>query len=339
LPGCRAASEQVRGLVTFADAVSPPVRWHTLLTAWQHDWPILLAAMVEVVVVGWYVVSVRRLARRSRSWSPWRTASFLGGMVAIVIAIHSGLAAYDDANFTAHIVQHLLLMNLAPPLLAMGAPITLALQASSRPTTTRLLKVLHSAPMRIVTHPLVAGGLMIATMYAYFLTPIYRISIEHVWFHYFTHLHFLVVGCLYWWPIVGADVLPRRWGHGAKLALLFAAIPWNSFLGIALLSTSKPIAPEHTLADTHAGGALLWVASEILTLVWLLVVFNDWAKHDLRQAARYDRLADRDAANARGRADPPGGAAPPPPKRPTSTWELTKAAIRRPAETEPPDGW
>jgi putative copper resistance protein D len=215
----------------------------------------------------------------------------MAGIAAILVAIESGLASYDDINFTAHVVQHLLLMNLAPPLLAMSAPITLALQSSRRETTSAILKVLHSPPARLLIHPLVAGGLMVATMYAYFLTPIYRISIEHVWFHYSTHVAFLTVGCLYWWPIVGSDVLPRRWGYGTKLLLLGAAIPWMSFLGVAITEMAKPIAPEHSLTDTHNGGALLWIASELFTLGFVLKVFFDWAAADTRDAARADRRA------------------------------------------------
>lgn len=315
--------------------LSPPVRLHTLLTAWQHNWLIVVAAAFEAVPIGWYVLSVRRLGRRGRPWSAWRTAAFVGGVLVVVIATQSGLAAYDDTNFTAHVVQHLLLMNLAPPLLAMGAPVTLALQASSRSTTTRLLKILHSPPARLLTHPLLAGGLVVTTMYGYFLTPLYRLSIENTWFHYYTHLHFLLAGSLYWWPIVGADVLPRRWGHGAKLLLLFSAIPWSSFLGIAILEMSTPIAPAYTLADTHAGGGVLWAASELFTVVFALVVFADWAKADLRQAARYDRQLTRTPGRTIDETTIP--AAEPDPSGPTdergvSTWALTKTAIRRPAD-------
>ena len=314
---------------------SPPVRLHTLLTAWQHDWPVVAAAAFEAAAIGWYVVSVRRLSRRARRWSAWRTAAFVCGVLVVVVATQSGLAAYDDTNFTAHVAQHLLLMNLAPPLLAMGAPVTLALQASSRSTTTRLLKILHSPPARLLTHPLLAGGLVVTTMYGYFLTPLYRLSIENTWFHYYTHLHFLLAGCLYWWPIVGVDVLPRRWGHGAKLLLLFASIPWSSFLGVAILEMSTPIAPSYTLADTHTGGGLLWAASELFTVIFMLVVFADWAKADLRQAVRYDRQANGTPACTVEETTPPAGE--PDPRgsagdQQLSTWAFTKAAIRRPGD-------
>jgi putative membrane protein len=330
-------------LVLVADLVSPPVRLHTLLGGWQTDPLIWVVAAAEVAAVTWYVVSLRRLGSRGRRWPLRRLVSFVVGILVVVVAIQSGLAAYDDTNFTAHVMQHLLLMNLAPPLLAMGAPITLALQSSRRSTTTRLLRVLHSRPARILTHPLVAAGMTVVTMYAYFLTPLYRLSLEHPLLHYYFHVHFLLVGCLFWWPIVGTDVLPRRWSHGAKLGLLFAGIPWSSFLGIALLTTKVPIAPAHTLADTHSGGGLLWAATEIFNVMFLLVVVADWARSDLRQAQRYDRLVDQAAARPAPAGAPVAAAAPAGPeptgardpagaRRPVSTWALTREALRRPAD-------
>jgi putative membrane protein len=317
----------------LAAVTSPPVRVSTLLTAWQTDPLIWLAYAGEVVTVGWYVVSMRRLALRGRRWPVRRLAWFLAGILVVVAAIQSGLASYDDTNFTAHIVQHLLLMNVAPPLLAFGAPVTLALQASGRSTTTRLLSVLHSRPARIVTHPLVAFAMTVATMYAYFLTPLYWFSLQHPLLHYYFHLHFLLAGCLFWWPIVGTDVLPRRWSHGAKVGLLFAGVPWASFLGIALLSMKTPIAPVHTVADTHTGGGLLWAATEIFNVTFLLVVVFDWARSDLRQAARYDRSVDQ--ARAAAAAHPPqavAAAAAAPGRTPMSTWALTREALRRPSD-------
>ncbi|MGA2521145.1 MAG: cytochrome c oxidase assembly protein, partial [Acidimicrobiales bacterium] len=139
----------------LADAISPPVRLHTLLFGWQTDGLSLVAMAIELALAAWYVVSVRRLARRGRRWSRWRTASFLGATLLVVVAVQSGLAAYDDQVFAAHVVQHLLLMNFAPVLYALGAPMTLALQASNRPTQQRLLRILHYPLIEFVTNPVV----------------------------------------------------------------------------------------------------------------------------------------------------------------------------------------
>src|ERR1700690_191178 len=119
------------------------MRWHTLLTGLQTDSLSLGTLGIELGFAAWYVVSVRRLAARGRSWSRWRTVSFLGGTALVIVAVQSGLAGYDDEVFAAHVVQHLLLMNFAPILYALSAPVTLALQSSDRRTQQGLLKVLH----------------------------------------------------------------------------------------------------------------------------------------------------------------------------------------------------
>lgn len=275
---------------------SPRVRLHVLLTSWQTEPLAIVALVVVVAFAAAYVLAARRLSARRRRWPLRRTAAFLGGLAVIVIAVNSGLAAYDDSVFKMHVVQHMLLMSLAPPLLALGAPVTLLLQVSNRRTKTAVLRVLHSLPVRVVSNPGVAFAIGMGTMYVYFLTPVYRLSVTHPLFHDYTHLHFLVAGCLFWWPVVSADPLPARLGFGARLGMLLLAIPFTSFLGIAIMNMSHPIAAVHTLADTQAGGAWLWGLNELFTVLGLAVVFPQWMHAEERQAAREDRRLDARAA-------------------------------------------
>ena len=112
-----------------------------------------------------------------------RRRSFLAATVLVFIAVQSGLASYDDQVFSAHVVQHLLLMNFAPILYALSAPVTLALQASDRRTQQGLLKVLHHPVVEFVTNPVVVVLASYGTMIAYFLTPFYNFSLEHPLVH------------------------------------------------------------------------------------------------------------------------------------------------------------
>jgi len=277
----------------LADAISPPARVHDLLFAWQTDWLSLVALAVEVALGAWYVVAARRLSRRGRRWSHWRTASFLGGTALIVVAVQSGLASYDDEVFWLHVVQHLLLMNCAPILLALGTPVTLALQSSPRTTQRRLLRVLHNPVIEFVTHPAVVAVVAYGTMIAFFLTPFYQFSLEHPLVHDLTHLHFLISGCLFWWLIVGLD--PSRWrlSHPAKMGILAVGIPVTAVLGVALTGANTSIAPLfHSLADTREGGGLLWVVGELTTFAALGIIVYQWMQYEERQAVRADRRLD-----------------------------------------------
>ena len=279
--------------MVLADAISPPIRVHTLLTGFQTDGLSLVTLAIEVGLAVWYVVSVRRLAKRGRKWSPWRTASFLGATVLVIVAVQSGLAAYDDQVFAAHVVQHLLLMNFAPILYALSAPVTLALQSSARRTQQGLLKVLHHPVVEFVTNPALVVVVSYGTMIAYFLTPFYNFSLEHPLVHDLTHLHFLVSGCLFWWLVVGRD--PSRWrmSYPAKLGILAIGIPVTAVLGVSLTGARESIAPLfHTVADTQRGGSILWVVGELTTFVAMAVIVYQWMKFEEREGIRADRLLD-----------------------------------------------
>jgi putative membrane protein len=279
--------------VLLADVISPAVSVHTLLTGWQTDPLSLVTLAIELALAVWYLVSVRRLAARGRHWAPARTACFCVGTVLIIIAVQSGLAAYDDQVFWVHVIQHLLLMNFAPILLALSAPMTLALQASSRPTQMVLLSILHNPVVEFITNPVLVVIAAYGTMLVYFLSPFYNFSLEHPLIHDLTHLHFLVSGCLFWWLVVGRD--PSRWrmSYPAKLGFLAVGIPVNAILGVSLTGATVSIAPHfHSLGDTHVGGSVLWVVGELTSLVALGIVLYQWMQYEEREAVRADRRLD-----------------------------------------------
>jgi cytochrome c oxidase assembly factor CtaG len=287
-----------------AEVPSPPVKLVPLLTKWQTG-PFSLAATVIVVCLGAaYLVGVRRLASRGRRWSPLRTLSFLLGVLAVVLGLGSGVAYYSNRVFYVHTVQHVMLMNAAAILFALGGPMTLWLQASSRPLQKRLLRVLHSKAFEIATFPVLVASVSYVVMIVYFLSPLYVYSEQHEPFLDFVNASIVFSGCLYWWPVVGLD--PSRWklSFPAKLGYLATGIPVTTFLGLGLISTTTSIDPAiHTLADTHAGGGALWVLSELFTLGAMGAVLVQLMHSEERAAARYDRSLMHEQANLEREAE------------------------------------
>jgi cytochrome c oxidase assembly factor CtaG len=282
---------------------SPPVRLHEVLTGWQLGaWTADVALVLQAAAVVLYLLGVRRLAARGRRWSRWRTMSFLAGVLVLVVAVPSGLASYDDKVFVVHVGQHLLLMMVAPPLLALGAPVTLALQAARRTTQSWLARLLRHPATSRVTAPLAVGCVYYASMYVTLDSSFYPWSLGHPLVHDVEHLVMFSLGCLFWWPIVATDQLPHRPGPGVRLGALFLGMPFEVFLGVALLGQRSPVAAEHTVADTHAGGALFWVAGMMLTFGAALVVLAQWMRQEERRAGR-----ERGAAPARVAAGPSSG--------------------------------
>ena len=279
---------------------SPSPQPSTLVLHWQTHWTSVVALVLQLVVLAWYLRSVRGLTGRERSWSPFRTAGFVAGLVVLAYAVEGGLAYYDVSNFTVSVIQHLLLITVAPPLLAMGAPVTLALQSSSPRTTTVLLKVFRGMPARLLPHPAVAFAGLMGTMFVFFLTPVYGFSERHPLLQTYLLLHFLLAGCLFWWPMVGKDLLPRRFGFGTRFVLVFLSVPFNAVLGLVVAGVGRPLYPAgNTLADTQSGGNVLWGLLEVFTVAALALLFVQWAREEERKAVRVDRQLDAALAVAR----------------------------------------
>ena len=257
----------------------------TLATRWQAP-PVPLAALSGVALAYWRGVAALR--RRGRTWPRARSISFGAGLAVVVVALCSGLAHYDATVFAAHVVQHLLLAMVAPPLLAMGAPITLLVQAGNRSTQRHALAVLHHPVVSALTHPIFTWILFGGSLIALYATDLYPATLRHPLLHDVVHIHFLVSGALFFWPIVGVD--PGRWRlpYGARLLYVAIALPFHAIVGLTLISTTAPLWPQHTLADQQVGGGVMMLAGDLLTLVIFSIVFMQWARADDREADRYD---------------------------------------------------
>jgi putative copper resistance protein D len=271
------------------------VTLHNLVTQWNTG-PFAILTLVAVLVSGvWYVQSAWALSAKGRTWSRWRTTSFLTGLVMIDLALQSPVATFTMGYFEAHVIQHLLLMVTAPPLLALGAPMTLALQTSSRPMKVRLLKVLNSQVFRWWSHPIPSAAVYYVGMFAFFLTSALGLAMSHMWAMDLVNLAFLVASMHFWWPIVGVDYIPH-WpmSHGMKMVALLIGVPLESFLALALIMSTRPAASMYTLGSTHTGAAILWIGAEAFTFLALIPVFLQWLRVEGRRTVRVD--AELDAA-------------------------------------------
>jgi cytochrome c oxidase assembly factor CtaG len=279
-----------------------------LLLGWSFD-PLVALPLLALAVL--YLEGRRRILGRGLRWPAQRTACFLGGLAAVAVALQSPLEAYDTALFSVHVVQHLTLTMVAAPLLAMGAPITMLLMTVSAGPRKRIVKVVHSGPVKVIGHPLIAWVLFTATLYALYFSPLFDLSLRNRFVHDLVHLHFITVGLLFWWPVVGVD--PTRWRlhHLARVLYVFLMVPFHAFLGVAIMNSRALLAPALAgfvrpwgptpLADQQAGGAIMWGAGDIISLVSVIAILVAWASYEEKVAAREDRRIARERA-ARARA-------------------------------------
>jgi cytochrome c oxidase assembly factor CtaG len=247
------------------------------------------------LTLGWYLWSVRRLGQRGRAWPVARTAAFVAGEFLLFVALVSGINAHDE-NFTIHTIQHIFVGMLAPLFLALSAPITLALQASHRRVQTAIIKVLHSPVGRALSNPVFAWAFYGVSIFGLYFTSLYAITLRNDTVHNLVHLHLLVAGCIFWWPAVAVDPLPKRMSYGVRIGYLLLALPFHTILGMALDSQTTPITPTTPLSQLHMGGGLMWVAGEAIGLVGTLAVLVQWLRADERAARRIDRTTEAVAA-------------------------------------------
>jgi putative copper resistance protein D len=285
-----------------------PLRW---LTSWTFE---PLVAVLVALAGAAYLYGVRRLRARGVRWSPWRTLFAGLGLAAAVTATMSALGTYDTVLLSAHMIQHMVLSMVVPIFLALGAPVTLALRTLPRRPRRPLVAALHSRVAKVLTFPLVAMAVFVANPFVLYFTGLYEATLRSAVLHDLNHLHFVLVGCLWFWPLLGLDPMPVRPPYPLRLLAVFATLPFHAFLGVAIMSMTDVIAGDwyasldrqwgpSAIADQQSAGGILWASGDLIGLLVLGVLFVQWAKAAEREAEREDRRLDRlEAAQARAEA-------------------------------------
>jgi putative membrane protein len=286
--------------LAHAETVEAPT-FPAILLAWRLEPAVLVG--VAGTAIGWLILSRRVAARHPGHAHPaWRSAAFLGGLAILAVALTSPIEAYEGELFSVHMLQHMLLELVAAPLLLLGAPATLALRAASPSVRGRLLALLHSRVVAVLSFPLLAWLLFAAVNWGWHFSQLYNQALETPWLHDIQHLTFLGAALLFWWPVVGAD--PSRWRlpHPVRLFYLFLAMPQNSFLGIALMSAPTALYPHYLtnlrnwgptpIVDQNVGGMLMWVGGDVVFLLAMGLVVAAWVRTEDRRTARSDARED-----------------------------------------------
>lgn len=267
----------------------------------------LIGCLAGLGLYGW---GVARLRRRGDAWPVSRTVFFTVGVLTIALVMCTKLNDYGMVMFSVHMVQHMVISMLSPILLLLGAPVTLALRAlpvAGRGSTgprELLLKLLHSRYMKVITHPGFTIPMFIASLYALYFTPLFDFLMGSKPGHIGMMVHFLMVGVVFFWPIMGVDPGPHRPGYVMRMLELFAGMPFHAFFGIALMMASEPMVKAYenppaslgidALTDQNAAGGIAWAFSEIPSVLVLIALVYQWYHSEQRQAVRQDRAADRD---------------------------------------------
>src|SRR6266566_1690157 len=265
----------------------PPFGWQPVLTRWQAAPAVTVCV---VVLAGLYLWGLVRVACRhpARPWPAWRTATFLAGLAVVVLALQSGIGSYDDVLFWDHMVQHLLLIMVAPPLLVVGQPATLLLHASRNPLHTWTKKVLRSRMLAAITSPPFGVALYVGVIVGTHLTGFMNLVETNSGIHDAEHALYLISGYLYFLPLIGREPIRWRVSYPSRIFLLFIAMPVDAFTGLVLgsegrnpfpgLADGRPGWAPSPLSDVHIGGAVMWVGGAGIMFGLVLAVFFAWSR-------------------------------------------------------------
>ncbi len=288
-------------------ALPDPPSVVTILTAWRFDTFIGIGAGVLAAA---YALGYVRLRRRGDVWPVGRLVAWLTGCLMLIFTSSSGIKAYGSAMFSVHMAEHMTLNMFVPVLLVLGGPVTLALRTlpsagDDQPPGPRewLLWLVHSKVTAFFAHPVTAFVLFVASLYAVYFTPIFNTLVRYHWGHEVMSVHFLLVGYLFFWGIIGIDPGPRKLPFLGRLGLLFAVMPFHAFFGIATMTMTTPIGGQFyrfvdlpwlssIQSDQHLGGAIAWGSSELPVILVVIALVAQWARQDRRAASRFDRHAE-----------------------------------------------
>jgi cytochrome c oxidase assembly factor CtaG len=292
-------------VVTGNDDALPRFTLASVFTEWEL---VSWATLLIVVTTGLYLWGVVRLHRRGDHWPVGRTLSFVVvGMGSAVVATVSGLAVYDDTLLSVHMVQHMILAMVVPLAMALGAPITLALRTLPRRPRSWLLVVLHSRVAKVLTFPPLTFTLFVITPWALYFSGWYPATLHSDYLHEVTHFHMVLIGCLFFWPLMGIDPIPGRISYPARMLLVVLTLPFHAFMGVTIMAQKRLIGgswyPElHDgpmgawLPDPHLdqklAGGILWSTGDAVGLVFFAVLFVQWVRSSMREAEREDRRLD-----------------------------------------------
>jgi cytochrome c oxidase assembly factor CtaG len=304
----------------------PPFGLGEVFGRWQFGPVVTVLAVVAAVL---YLEGAWRVARRGhqgRTWPWWRTGLFLAGLAVLVLATEGGVGVYSDTLFWDHMIQHLMLIMVAPVLLVAGEPITLLLEASHDPLHTRVKRAIESPVATALTWPPFGIIVYTATIVGTHLTGLMNVIMSNAAVRDGEHVLYLVVGCLFFLPLVGGEPLRRRPAYPARLLVLFLTMPVDTFTGLILGYSSTPMtgmgprpswAPD-AIGDLHSGGAVMWIGGDAIMFAVMMLVFLAWTRDGLatstggwlesaRQASFAGLTGTSPPANQKAKATTPAG--------------------------------
>lgn len=252
----------------------------------------MITIVAAAVIIGVYLYGVHVYRRRfpGRTFSGWRVSAFIIGMLLLGASLCAWADAAADRSFFAHMVQHMLLMLVAAPLVLLGAPMLLLVATPRASIARRITALAHSFPAQALFAPVTGWVTFVAVLWVAHFSPLYEWALRSPWVHVFEHALFLTCAFLFWSVVIQVGYAPRPVPYAARMLYLFLAIPQGAFLGLAIYSARGVLYPHYVtvpaaLADQQNAGALMWIAGGFLMFAAFMMTGAAWAIEERRAGA------------------------------------------------------
>jgi cytochrome c oxidase assembly factor CtaG len=267
-----------------------PPQPHDIWSAWSFDPLVILSVTLLAWLYARGITRFWRRAGRGRGISGWRVTAFASGILALLVALVSPLDALGSTLFSAHMVQHLVLILIAAPLLVLGAPLVPLLFALPLRTRRGIVCALKEASgfrviWRVLTQPVICWLLAITVLWTWHVPALYEAALRSNVIHAVEHGCFLTTALLFWWVLL-QPVAHGRMDRGVGVLYLFAAGLANGVLGALLTfagSVCYPIYADRVgpwgltpLEDQQLAGVIMWVPASVIYLIAAAALFVTW---------------------------------------------------------------
>lgn len=268
-----------------------------------HAWSVEPAVVAPVIAAATlYALGFRTLARRMpERFSAPRAIAFMAGLAIILVALCSPLDALGHRLLQAHMIQHMLLMLAAPPLIWAGSPTAPLLVGLPRSVRRPVARILAAPTVRRflsgLTHPAVSWIAFATAFWVWHVPSLYELALADDTWHHVQHLCFFGAALLFWRPVVLAWPARSPWPRWAMIPYLVLAEVQNAALAAFFTFSEQVIYPRYgsALQDQSLAGVIMWVPGSLAFLVpllWLVITAVLPAAH------RRDRIGTAEAQPA-----------------------------------------
>ena len=289
--------------ILTGDPLPPPPNFERFFTQWAID-PLWIALAAGTSIA--YVIAFVKMRRRGDKWPVLRLVSWLVGMVFLVYVTSAGPRVYGEVQFSAHMIEHMLLVMVVPLPLVLGAPITMLMRATkarrdgSFGVREWVLWLVHTPYLRFFANPIVASVNFAGSLVVFYYSGIMYYALDTHIGHELMIAHFLGAGYMFGSVLIGIDPGVKHPAYPLRLVMLLVTMAFHAFFGISIMSSSVLIAGDWfgnvgagwgytAIDDQQLGGAIAWGIGEIPTLFVAIMVGVQWAKSSDREAKRIDR--------------------------------------------------